>query len=70
MRVSEMHEHHTFRFDEDKAYADQVVSILEASPEHLFYLLLRIRERQVYFLFFAVVFLLRRKDKRSSFPIE
>lgn len=29
-----MCEDHTFRFDEDKAYEDQVVSILEASPEH------------------------------------
>ncbi len=26
--------HHFFRFDEDKAYEDQLVSVLEASPEH------------------------------------
>jgi hypothetical protein len=29
-----MCEHHPFRFDEDKAYEDQLVSTLEASPEH------------------------------------
>jgi len=33
-RGSEMRDHHTFRFDEDKAYEDQLVSVLEASPEH------------------------------------
>jgi hypothetical protein len=32
--VSDMCEHHPFRFDEDKAYEDQLVSVLEASPEH------------------------------------
>lgn len=30
-----MSERHTFRFDEDKAYEDQLVSVLEASAEHL-----------------------------------
>lgn len=29
-----MCDHHSFRFDEDKAYEDQLVSVLEASPEH------------------------------------
>ena len=29
-----MSEQHIFRFDEDKAYEDQLVSVLEASPEH------------------------------------
>ncbi len=29
-----MCDHHTFAFDEDKAYEDQVVSALEASPKH------------------------------------
>jgi len=29
-----MCEHHPFRFDEEKAYEDQLVSTLEASPEH------------------------------------
>jgi excinuclease ABC subunit C len=29
-----MCEHHPFQFDEDKAYEDQLVSVLEASPEH------------------------------------
>jgi len=28
-----MYENHPFRFDEDKAYEDQLVSTLEASPE-------------------------------------
>jgi hypothetical protein len=30
-----MSEQHTFRFDEDKAYEDQLVSVLKASAEHL-----------------------------------
>ncbi len=29
-----MCQHHAFRFDVDKAYEDQLVSALEASPEH------------------------------------
>lgn len=29
-----MCEHHPFRFDENKAYEDQLASVLEASPEH------------------------------------
>ena len=29
-----MSDHHTFRFNEDQAYEDQLVSVLEASPEH------------------------------------
>ena len=28
-----MSDHYTFRFDEDKAYEDQLVSVLEATPE-------------------------------------
>lgn len=29
-----MCDRHTFQFDEDKAYEDQLVALLEASPEH------------------------------------
>lgn len=29
-----MCDHHKFQFDEDRAYEDQLVSILRASPEH------------------------------------
>ena len=29
-----MYEHRPFRFDEDKAYEDQLVSVFETSPEH------------------------------------
>jgi len=62
-----MHEHHTFRFDEDKAYEDQLVSILEASPEHPLSAPAAPRQPGVYVLFRSnvPVYVGKAKDLRS-----
>ena len=42
---------HNFRFDVDKAYADQVLSVFESSPKHQLIQLEAVRESGVYALF-------------------
>ena len=66
-RVLEMYEHHPFRFDEDKAYEDQLVSVLEASPEHPLSAADAPREPGVYVLFRGNVpiYVGKAKDLRS-----
>jgi len=62
-----MHEHHTFRFDEDKAYEDQLVSVLEASPDHPLSAPEAPRQPGVYVLFRSSVpvYVGKAKDLRS-----
>ena len=59
--------HHTFEFDEDMAYADQLVSVLEASPEHPLSAPQVPRQPGVYVLFLsnAPVYVGKGKDLRS-----
>ena len=62
-----MCDHHTFRFDENKAYEDQLVSVLEASPEHPLSTPKAPRQPGVYVLFRSrvPVYVGKAKDIRS-----
>jgi len=62
-----MRNHHTFRFDEDKAYEDQLVSLLEASPERPLSAPEARRQPGVYVLFRTTVpvYVGKAKDLRS-----
>lgn len=62
-----MCDHHTFRFGEDKAYEDQLVSALEASPEHPLSQPEAPRQPGVYVLFRSSVpvYVGKAKDLRS-----
>ena len=62
-----MCDHHTFQFDEDKAYEDQLVALLEASPEHPLSAPEAPRQPGVYVLFRSSVpaYVGRAKDLRS-----
>ena len=66
-RVSEMRNHYTFRFDEDKAYEDQLASVFEASPEHPLSAPEAPRQPGVYVLFRGCVpvYVGKAKDLRS-----
>ena len=61
--------HHTVRFDEDKAYEDQLISALHASPKHPLSAPEAPRRPSVYVLFCRSV-LLRRKGEGPAFPLE
>ncbi len=67
MRASEIRNHHTFHFDEDKAYEDQLVSVLEASPGHPLAVPQAPRQPGVYVLFRSSVpvYVGKAKDLRS-----
>ena len=62
-----MYEHQPFRFDEDKAYEDQLISTLEASPEHPLSAPEAPRQSGVFVLFRASVplYVGKAKDLRS-----
>jgi excinuclease ABC subunit C len=62
-----MRDHHTFRFDEDKAYENQLVTVLEATPEHPLSAPEAPRQPGVYVLFRSgvPVCIGRAKDLRS-----
>ena len=62
-----MCDHHTFRFDEDKAYEDQLDSALQASPEHPLSQPEAPRQPGVYVLFRSSVpvYVGKAKDLRS-----
>lgn len=62
-----MCDHHTFQFDEDKAYEDLLVSVLEASPEHPLSAPEAPRQPGVYVLFrgSVPVYVGKAKDLRS-----
>ena len=62
-----MRNHHTFRFDEDKAYEDQLVSLLEARPERPLSAPEAPRQPGVYVLFRTTVpvYVGKAKDLRS-----
>lgn len=62
-----MCDHHTFCFDEDKAYEDQLVSALQASPEHPLSAPEAPRQPGVYVVFrsSAPVYVGKAKDLRS-----
>ena len=68
MRVSEMRNHRTFRFDEDKAYEDQLVSVLEASSEHPLPSSEAPRQPGVIMFFFAVVCLYTWEKQKIFVP--
>ncbi len=63
-----MFDHHTFRCNEDKAYEDQLVSVLEASLEHPLPLPETPRQPGVYVLFRSgvPVYVGKAKDLRSQ----
>ena len=62
-----MCEHHPFRFDENRAYEDQLVSVLLASPEHPLSAPDAPRQPGVFVLFnsSAVLYVGKAKDLRS-----
>lgn len=62
-----MGDRYTFRFDEDKAYEDQLVSVLEASPEYPLSAPEAPRQPGVYVLFRSSVpvYVGKAKDLRS-----
>jgi excinuclease ABC subunit C len=59
--------HYTFRFDEDKAYEDQLISVLEVRPEHPLSAPEAPRQPGVYVLFRSNVpiYVGKAKDLRS-----
>jgi hypothetical protein len=62
-----MCEHHTFQFDENKAYEDQLISVLESSPKHPLPAPQAPRQPGIYVLFCSnvPVYVGKGKDLRS-----